>query len=177
MLRNKISIVSVLNTEWANEQVQTFTSAKENPALHELLNTYGPARGLAQFATINIEENWLKAFMIKLFWSRLKRLYPKEQHDAYFLNQQGMSDEIRDALGIWNIKVGYVYLLDGQCRIRWAGNGNARDDERQSLVNCVRRLVDEVNGVQKLRVQRQDARPVARPTDKERMPDLPVAAI
>lgn len=160
VLKGKVSVVSMVNTEWANAQVQSFISAKENPELHSLIATYKPAAGLAQFATVNVEENWLKAWAIKLFgWRRMKRLVPQNEHGAYFLNRRGMTDEIRDALGMWNSKVGYVYLLDGMCRVRWAGNGYSREDERKSLVTCVRRLVDEARGVQRMRIDRQDARP------------------
>lgn len=159
VLKGKISIVSMINTEWANEQVATFISEKDNPALHDLIRSYPPAKGLVQFATVSVEENFLKAWMIKLFWSRIKKIVPKEQHHLYFLNRKGITDEIRDGLGMWNSKVGYVYLLDGQCRVRWAGNGNSRPDERNSLVTCIRRLVDEARGVQKMRIERQEPRP------------------
>lgn len=158
ILRNRVSIVSVVNTEWAASQCQTFVGAAENPALHELMASDEARQGGAQFATVNVEDNWLKAQLIRLFFWRLRRQLPKEQHETYFLKRTAISDEIRDALGIWNTKVGYVYLLDGQCRIRWAGNGEAREDEKKSLVNCVRRLVDEARGVQRLKVRREEPR-------------------
>ena len=53
-----------------------------------------------------------------------------------------------------NPKVGHVYLLDKDCKIRWAGCGDANDEEKESLVKAVRRLIDpptrEGNGKLKL---------------------------
>jgi mitochondrial ATPase complex subunit ATP10 len=35
----------------------------------------------------------------------------------------------------------YVYLVDDKCRIRWAACGDAKDEETQGLVGCVRALL------------------------------------
>lgn len=156
--KDRVTIVNLLSGEWAASQTRTFTSLKENPGLYEMLDTYAPAKGVVQMATVNIEPNWMKAALIRLFWGSLRRSFPKDQHHLYFLNRRGMNDEIRDALGIWNDKVGYVYLLDGSCRVRWAGNGNAREEERRSLTRCVQRLVDEARGLQRVKLQREDPR-------------------
>jgi ATPase complex subunit ATP10 len=37
---------------------------------------------------------------------------------------KGLSEDVRDAMGLLNSQVGYVYLVDTECRIRWAGSGN-----------------------------------------------------
>ena len=42
-----------------------------------------------------------------------------------------------------NSKVGYVYLLDENCRIRWAGSGPAEEHELEALNNGVRKLLQE----------------------------------
>ena len=41
-----------------------------------------------------------------------------------------------------NSKVGHVYLVDANCRIRWAGNGDAVEGEKEGLVDVVKRLTD-----------------------------------
>lgn len=53
-----------------------------------------------------------------------------------------MSDEIRGALGAVNGSVGYVYLVDGEGRIRWAACGNAVEGEREGLNAGVLKLVE-----------------------------------
>lgn len=155
VFRGRVSVVSLLNTEWAKDQCQSFVSKEANPELHALLAT----EELAQQVEINVEENWLKASLIRLFMPRLRGMYEKDMHGRYFLVRRGLDDHIREALGVWNGKVGYVYLLDGHCRVRWAGNGPAREDEKKSLVSCLKRLVDEAKGVQRMRTTRQDPKP------------------
>ena len=56
--------------------------------------------------------------------------------------RRGVDDDVKMSVGMANGKVGYVYLLDGDCKIRWAGSGDAGEDERQGLVGCVRRLIE-----------------------------------
>jgi len=108
---------------------------------------------VAQHVEINVEENMLKHGLVRMFMGSMRRQRKQEDWAKYFLVSRGLDDYLRDALAIWNSKVGHVYLLDGSCKIRWAGNGDAKDDEKQSLVRCLGRLVDEARGVQKLRRQ------------------------
>lgn len=48
------------------------------------------------------------------------------------------------SIGMANGKVGYVYLVDKACRIRWAGSGDAVEGEREGLVACVKKLMEKV---------------------------------
>lgn len=93
---------------------------------------------------INIEENWLRAWLIRLFAGSIRRQVGRSSWDKYFLVQRGISDEIRETIGLLNSKVGYVYLVDRDCRIRWAGSGQSEPEEREGLVKSVRRLLDEM---------------------------------
>lgn len=52
-----------------------------------------------------------------------------------------------------NTKVGYTYLVDHHCRIRWAGSGTGHPDEVEGLTKGLARLVDEI--------KRDAARPAA----------------
>lgn len=155
----------MLNTEWARGQCQTFVAENTNPGLHEAVKA---SKGVAQMVEVNVEENWVKHFLIRICLPFVRRKTAKQDWGRYFLVGKGLDDNIREALGMWNGKVGYVYLLDPQCKVRWAGNGDAREDERASLVNCVKRLVDEANGARSSpppKVVRQDARPTGRLAD------------
>jgi ATPase complex subunit ATP10 len=100
--------------------------------------------GAAQMVQINIEENTLKHMIIKLFMPGLRRKYGVDNWGRYFVVKRGVSEEIRNAIGLLNSKVGYTYLLDGECRIRWAGSGPAEAGEREGLVRGVRRLVEDL---------------------------------
>jgi ATPase complex subunit ATP10 len=94
-------------------------------------------------SSINIEENWLKATLVKLFMPTQRKRLGFDNWGRYFLVQKGVTEDIRDTIGLLNSKVGYTYLLDGECRIRWAGSGQAEGEEKENLVKCVRRLVEE----------------------------------
>ena len=99
-------------------------------------------KGKVQRVDLNIEQNKMKAFLINLFVPRLRRQVPSDRHDKYFIVRQGVTNEIRDQVGLVNERVGYIYLLDAQARIRWAASGIATDEEREALVKGVRRLVE-----------------------------------
>ncbi|KAL3420914.1 ATP10 protein [Phlyctema vagabunda] len=142
VLQDKVSVVSIFSSAWAENQVATFASEKQNPELHDAIRKSG---GLAQMVQINIEENTLKAWIIKLFMPSLRRRIGASNLARYFLVRRGVTEDTRDAIGLLNSKVGYTYLVDGECRIRWAGSGPSQKEEREGLVKGVNRLVAEAN--------------------------------
>jgi ATPase complex subunit ATP10 len=148
VLENKISVVSLYSSAWAENQAATFVSEKSNLELREVIKNSG---GDAQMVQINLEDNWLKAMIIKLFMYRLRKTLGRENWGRYFLVRKGLTDEIRDLIGHLNSKVGYTYLLDGDCKIRWAASGPAEGDEKDGLVKGVRRLLDDA------KVKKRDA--------------------
>ncbi|KAI0870724.1 ATP10 protein-domain-containing protein [Hypoxylon argillaceum] len=141
VLRGRVSVVSVFSSLWAENQCKTFVSPESNPAVEQAIAESG---GRAQHVRVNIEEDALKAFLVKLWMGRLRRqVGGEENYERYFLVRKGVSDEIREAIGLLNSKVGYVYLLDADCRIRWAGSGPSEDHEREGLVKGLQRLLLE----------------------------------
>lgn len=141
LLMSKASVVSVFSSQWAEQQVTSFVSEASNPALAE---SVAQSEGLAQLVKINYEDNKGKAWLVKLFRGSLRKRFPEKDWDKYFLVQRGMSDEIRESIGLLNSKVGYTYLVDHHCRIRWAGSGPAHPEENASLARGLTRLVDEI---------------------------------
>ncbi|RYP90541.1 hypothetical protein DL770_003303 [Monosporascus sp. CRB-9-2] len=139
-LRGRVSVVSMFSSAWAEDQAASFASAEANPALGALLAANADR---AQRVWLNVEEDPLKAWLIRLFLGGLRRRIGEPNWGRYFIVRRGISDEIREAIGCLNSKVGYTYLLDGECRIRWAGSGPSEDHEREGLVKAVRRLLDE----------------------------------
>ncbi|RDW85788.1 hypothetical protein BP5796_04113 [Coleophoma crateriformis] len=141
VLQNKVSVVSVFSSAWAENQAASFVSEKQNPKLHEAVKNSG---GLAQMVKINIEDNTFKAWIIKLFMPSLRKRIGASNFRKYFLIRRGISDDTRDAIGLLNSKVGYTYLLDGDCKIRWAGSGPSAEGERDALVKGVTRLIADM---------------------------------
>jgi ATPase complex subunit ATP10 len=141
VLRGRVSVVSVFSSMWAEDQCSTFASQKHNPAVEQIIAESGD---VAQHVRVNIEEDPLKALLIRLWMGSLRRQVGGEKNwERYFIVRKGVSDEIREAVGLLNGKVGYTYLLDADCRIRWAGSGNSEDHEREGLVKGLQRLLAE----------------------------------
>ncbi|GAB7338969.1 hypothetical protein MBLNU457_5639t1 [Dothideomycetes sp. NU457] len=145
VLAGRVSVVTVLSSGWAENQVATWCSEKQHPELHTLLEKDGP-RGVvekAQLVEINHEPNFLKYWLLRLFSYRLKAQRLRKYWHKYFVVRKGFNEFVRESVGIVNQKVGYVYLLDPQCRIRWAGNAVAQESEKASMVKNLERLLEE----------------------------------
>lgn len=140
ILRGKISVVNLFSSAWAENQVATFTGRNKNPELEETIDR---SRGLAQRVDINLEENSFRAWLVRMFMWRMRRALKPEQHPRYYLVRKGITDGLKEAIGMMNSKVGYVYLLDEECRIRWAGSGPAGSDELLALNGGLRKLILE----------------------------------
>jgi ATPase complex subunit ATP10 len=144
-LVGKASVVTMFSSVWAENQVRSFISEEANPALHRLLDGAGHR---AQLVQINVEEDVLKWWIIRLFMRGLRRGVGEPNWDKYFIVRRGISDEIREAIGLLNSKVGYTYLVDKDCRIRWAGSGPGEPEEKEGLVKGVQRLLEEMRKVE-----------------------------
>lgn len=141
VLEGKTSVVAVFSSAWAENQVETFVSKDANPALDRVFQN---SKGMAQLVRINIEDNWFKAWLIRLFVGSLRRRIGEANWGNYFVVQKAISDEIRESVGLLNSKVGYTYLVDSECRIRWAGSGASNLEERESLAKGAQRLVEDL---------------------------------
>lgn len=140
--QNAATVVAFFSSLWAENQVRTFVSPEANPELAEMLAANsGP--GKAQLVQINYEDNSVRAWLVRRFRGSLRRRVNERDRERYLLVTQGITDDIRENIGLLNSKVGYIYLLDQNCRIRWAGSGSSQPEERQSLVKGVQRLLSE----------------------------------
>jgi ATPase complex subunit ATP10 len=81
-------------------------------------------------------------------------MIPEDRWDKYFMIKlprdirRGLTDDVRDAMGFLNSQVGYVYLVDSSCKIRWAGSGHAWEGEVEGLNAAVQRLIQEEQKLQ-----------------------------
>jgi len=126
-------------------QVRTFVGSAENPGLKQLLDS---DKEMIQEVEINYEDNLLKYWILRLFGLRkLRGERTPEEQKRYFIVRRGVSDILKEALGLMNSQVGYVYLVDPEMRIRWAGSANAEPQERESLVRGARKLIQEAKGL------------------------------
>lgn len=141
VLMGKVSIVRLYSSTWGEAQVESFTGRRENPELWEVLNEEGD---LAQLVDVNVEENVLKAGIIAMFSWKQRMTKKREEWGRYFVVKRGVDQRIREAIGALNGRVGYVYLVDADCKIRWAGSANAEGTEKEDMVRGLRRCLEEV---------------------------------
>ncbi|KAF5248462.1 hypothetical protein FANTH_5863 [Fusarium anthophilum] len=141
LLTGKGTVVSFFSSRWAEQQAATFTSKEENPGLHEVLNKHPDT---TQIVNINYEDNAGKAWLVRFFLGSLRKQFPEKDWDKYFLVRRGVTDDIRESIGLLNSKVGYVFLVDQYCRVRWAGSGTAHPVEAEGLAKGLSRIVDEM---------------------------------
>lgn len=62
-------------------------------------------------------------------------MIPRDLQSTYLVSTQNM-EYVRDALGMTNSRVGYVFLVDENLKIRWGGCADAADEEVRSLESC-----------------------------------------
>ncbi|GAB4821697.1 hypothetical protein N2152v2_008743 [Parachlorella kessleri] len=60
----------------------------------------------------------------------------KYQLPVEYLYHFGETEALRAALHMTNRLTGYVYLVDGQGRVRWQGSGSPGQEELQHLLRC-----------------------------------------
>ncbi|GJJ15073.1 hypothetical protein Clacol_009348 [Clathrus columnatus] len=136
---NRISIISMLSSLRSEEHIASFTA----PTLETHLSN--PS---FRFIQANLQENPLKGFLVSLFLASIRSRVPKELQSTYLISRQNM-EYLREPLGMVNKHIGYVYLVDHNCKIRWAGCGLAEDSEASALKNCTRVLLQRLTGESK----------------------------
>ncbi|TEA16464.1 Mitochondrial ATPase complex subunit ATP10 [Colletotrichum sidae] len=162
-LLDKVTVVAMYSSKWAEDQVQTFISPEANPALHELLAKHKNT----QLMQLNIEDNKFKAWIVRLFMNNLRKQIPEQNWDKHLLVPRGITTEISESIGYLNSKVGYVYLVDNLCRIRWAASGTSQPDERDSLVKSVKLVLHEWNKADIAKLQAQKEAKAAKETQNK----------
>jgi ATPase complex subunit ATP10 len=69
---------------------------------------------------------------------------PPEKHDRTLL-YFGNPDTFRDVLRMHNTMAGYVFLLDGKGRVRFAGSGEATTEEVERVISFANMMVKSGN--------------------------------
>jgi mitochondrial ATPase complex subunit ATP10 len=100
---------------------------------------------LYQYIQINLQENILKSFLVNLYISSIRATVPTHRQPTYLVSSQNL-EYVREAMGCLNSKIGYVYLVDEQVRIRWAGCADAMAEEAQALLSCTGVLLKRLAG-------------------------------
>lgn len=87
---------------------------------------------------------WVNWILQPIIAKLMKRNTTPEVQDQTLLYFTGGNDsqlnDFRDALRMYNEMTGYVLLLDGIGRVRFAGSGTATDEEAQRLISFAKEL-------------------------------------
>ncbi|KAG7448670.1 uncharacterized protein BT62DRAFT_720744 [Guyanagaster necrorhizus] len=122
----RVTVLAIITTRISEFHVKGFSESTNNRYL---------SNPLYQFVQINLQENLLKSLLVNLFATSLRSVIPPELHSTYLVSSQNMEYE-RDPLSMTNNRVGYVYLVDENLKIRWAGSAGATVQEAQTLEIC-----------------------------------------
>ncbi|WWD18945.1 hypothetical protein CI109_103401 [Kwoniella shandongensis] len=138
LLQGKTSLVSLISTRISEEHVQSFIQ----PVVEDVEGHPG-----FNFVQINHQTNQLKSLLLSFLVSSLKRTIPESRWGTYFISGGEWSEfDVNQPLGLENKLLGYVFLVDENLKVRWAGCGPATDDEAQSLRRATAVLLGRMKG-------------------------------
>ncbi|KAJ7598986.1 ATPase assembly factor ATP10 [Mycena floridula] len=126
MCFGRITLLSILGTKISEIHCKGFTDPTH--ARYKSHPSY-------QHVQINVQENVLKSMLVNLFVNSMRSTVPTDLHATFLVSNQNL-EYIREPMGCTNSKVGYVYLIDENLKIRWAGGADALAEETQSLETC-----------------------------------------
>ena len=92
---------------------------------------------------LNISEGWFNKWILRgLIAGSTKRNTPAVEHNRTLIHfGKGLAlENFRDDLRMHNVLTGYVFLLDGLGRVRFAGSGTASDEEAALLIRLAKEL-------------------------------------
>jgi ATPase complex subunit ATP10 len=94
----------------------------------------------AQVVKVSITERW-SLYPLQGMLARIMRgNTPPEEHDKTLLYFGTNVDEFRDVIRMHNIMTNYIFLVDDLGRIRFAGSGEATDEEVARVVGFAKEL-------------------------------------
>jgi ATPase complex subunit ATP10 len=137
MCFGRITLLSVLGTVISEVHAKGFVEATHARYFNH---------PLYQYIQVNLQENLLKSFLVKLFSKRIRASVPPELHSTYLVSNQNM-EYVRDPMGMTNSRVGYVYLIDENLKIRWGGCADATLKEAESLERCTGVLIKRLEEI------------------------------
>ncbi|KZV76411.1 hypothetical protein PENSPDRAFT_542280, partial [Peniophora sp. CONT] len=124
MCSGKVSVVAMLSSKISEHHAASFAAE---------VNKRFSSHPAYQYVQVNLQENVLKSFLVTLFLSSLRSAISPHLHPTYLVSRQNM-EYLREPMGMVNSRIGYVYLVDENLRIRWAGCAEAKDEEAEGLL-------------------------------------------
>ncbi|CDO56398.1 hypothetical protein DV454_000032 [Geotrichum candidum] len=137
VLKGKVSVVRIASYLSGENHTNSYFRDGETG------NTADESTGF-QIVDINLPDNWATEILVRWHANKIRgELKDPARHGRYFIARKGVTKELKDQLFMTNKYTGYVFLVDQDCKIRWAACGNATDEERASLWKFVAALQRE----------------------------------
>ncbi|CDS04784.1 hypothetical protein LRAMOSA07314 [Lichtheimia ramosa] len=137
LLAGKISLMSFVYAKYGESHVNSFV----DPFLKHFGNNPD-----VQLVEVNVQENLLKQWLLKAFVPSIRKNLPEERHANYVLLLQDIS-RIRKMLDMTNQYIGYVFLVDEQCRVRWTAHGEATQEEIGHMLGMAEHLQSKMKKI------------------------------
>jgi len=134
LCKGHISVVNIITTKLSDTQIQAYGA----PTLEKYKD-----HPLFRYVQINLQENAAKSFLVMLFLNSLRSQNPSYLHPTYLVSKQNM-EYLREPMGLENKYVGHVYLLDQNCKIRWAAGADPTPEEIINLERCTTVLIERL---------------------------------
>lgn len=136
VLANKISVVRVFTSLTGEKHTSTYFYDGEHPD--------NVVEDGFQMVDINLPDNFATELLVRWHANKIRQQIPDPaRHGRYFIARKGVTKAMMEAMNLENKYSGYIYLVDGDCKIRWAACGNASEEERSALWRFVAALQRE----------------------------------
>ncbi|KAF1806262.1 ATP10 protein-domain-containing protein [Mucor lusitanicus] len=118
-LVGKTTLMTFVYAKFGEPHVNTF--------IKPFLEKYKDQKDI-QVVEVNVQENMLKQLLLKAFVPSIRKNLPAERKENYCLILKDIS-RTRKCLDMTNQYVGYAFLVDENCKIRWTAHGEATAEE------------------------------------------------
>ncbi|KAI8069411.1 ATPase assembly factor ATP10 [Gongronella butleri] len=132
-LLGNITLMSFVYAKFGEDHVNSFI----NPFLAKFKDVPG-----VQTLEVNVQENYLKQYILKAFVPSIRKSLPAERADNYVLLYKDIK-KTRKMLDMTNEYIGYVFLIDQDCKIRWMAHGDATPEEIANMLAMTKYLSDK----------------------------------
>lgn len=140
----KVTLVTVIFRDNGVKMLPTWTDPFQEAFAN---NNNDNDNDQIQTFSVSITERWALYPIRNTVKRVMKRNTPASKHSttlAYFGTKEVM--DFRDVLRMHNIMTSYVFLLDDLGRVRFAGSGEASEEEAARLVKFAKELLVESRG-------------------------------
>ncbi|KAI8647947.1 ATP10 protein-domain-containing protein [Parasitella parasitica] len=132
-LLGKITLMTFVYAKFGEPHVNTF--------IQPFLEKFKDHKDI-QVVEVNVQENMLKQLLLKAFIPSIRKNLPIERKDNYCLILKDIS-RTRKCLDMTNQYIGYSFLVDENCKIRWTAHGEATSEEVGNMLAMTDYLYDK----------------------------------